>query len=172
MSKKTIRNLIIAVTILIIVATVVAVAFLRVLENSQTLESQIAAVAAQNSQEAALIKLQKIAQSSEIEREELSSYFLLRESDSISFLSEIESLAPTMGVRLQTTDLKQVNQDEKEWVEVSFNTGGRRDNVQNFINVLERIPYASRLIMVNMSDAGNDDWRAEIIIQVQLLSYD
>ncbi len=172
MSQTTIRNLIISIIILVIVGGAVAGVFIKLLKDSQTLEKQIVAVASQNQHEAGLIRLQKIAKASESEREELSSQFLFRESDTSDFLSEIEELVPIMGVQRNTPDLKKITIEGKEWVEVSFNVTGDRTSVQDFINVLEIVPYVSKVTSVNLSGEKNGDWKADIIIQVQLLSYD
>ena len=170
MTKTTLRNLIIALSVFVVVVGGVSVAFISVLKGSQTLEQQITAVASQNQQEQSLLRLQRIAQSSEAEREELASYFLLRESDSIDFLTEIETSAPDMGLSLETTNLQPVLEDGKNWVEASFSIGGSRNDVQNFVSTLENIPYVSRVKSVNMIGSGSN-WRADIVIQVQLLIY-
>lgn len=171
MTKTTLRNLIIAVVTFLIVVGAVLVAFLGVLEGSQTLQQQIEAVAAQNKQEESLLRLQRIAQESETERAELESYFLLRESDSISFLSEIETLAPKSGLALETTGLQQVAEDNKDWIQATFSVTGDRLDVQEFISILENIPYVSRVKSVNMNNANVGSWQAIIVIQVQLLKY-
>lgn len=172
MTKTTLRNLIISLVTFTLVGGGVAFAFYGVLKGSQTLEQQITAVASQNQQEQAMLRLQRIAQNSEVERAELASYFLLRESDSINFLSEIESLAPNMRLSLETTDLQQVNEDNKDWVQAAFSVSGSRSDVQKFVNTLENIPYVSRLKSVRMSGTRSANWQAEIVIQVQLLIYD
>lgn len=171
MTKTTLSNLIVAAAIFVVVVGVVAVAFWRVLNDSQTLEQQITAVAAQNQQEETLLRMQRIAQSSENQRAELASYFLLRESDSISFLSDIETVAPTLGLVLETTNLRQINENNKEWIEATFSVGGRRDDVQEFVQIMENIPYVSRLKSVSMLGSRDGVWQAEVIIQVQLLTY-
>jgi hypothetical protein len=172
MSKRTLRNLIISASIFGVVVGVVLFAFFHVLNSSQTLEEQIAAVAAQTQQEETLLRLQRIAQNSVEEREELGSYFLLRESDSIAFLSEIEAIAPTVGIDLETTGLVQITQDNKNWIQATFSLTGSRDNVQRFVRILENIPYVSRITSVNMTGNTAGTWQADVVIQVQLLSYD
>ena len=173
MSRSTIRNLVIAFVMLVLVVGVVAGAFVKVLGKSQTLEEQIATLASKNQQEETLIRLQKIAQSSEPERAELASYFLSKESESIDFLNEVEALAPTVGVNLETNDLRQVTQDNRDWVEILFNASGRRSDLQNFIRILEGVPYSSRVTSVYMRGERNSNiWQANITIQVQILSYD
>ncbi len=172
MSKSTMRNLIISLITFILVGGAVAMAFLNVLSSSQKLEQQIIAVASQNQQETSLLRLQKIAQKSETEREELESYFLFRESDSISFMSEIESLAPAFDLEIKQPDLSNVTQDGKAWIQADYSIIGDRADIKKFIQTVENIPYVSRLTSVNMSGGRNKKWQADIIIQVQLLNYD
>jgi hypothetical protein len=172
MTKTTLRNLILSLATFFVVGGGVLIAFLSVLEGSQTLEQQIEAVAAQNQQEEELLRLQRIAQGSEAERAQLESYFLLRESDSISFLSEIESIAPTFNLDLETTGLQQVNEDNTNWIQADFSVTGPRSVVQDFVKVLETIPYVSRVKSVRMTGARGENWQASIVIQVQLLSYE
>lgn len=172
MSKTTLRNLIISLAVFTVVVGVVMIVFFSVVKNSQILEEQIVAVAAQTQQEDALLRLQRIAQNSEAEREELASYFLLRESDSINFLSEIEAIAPTLSLGIETTSLVQVTQDNKDWVQASFGVTGTRDNVQDFIQLLENIPYVSRVTSVSLNGTPAGNWKADVTVQVQLLQYD
>ncbi len=173
MSQSSIRNLIIALIIFTLVIGVGAFTFVNLLKNSRTLEGQIAVVAAQNQQEETMIRLQKVAKNSETERGKLAEYFLFRESDTINFLGEIEdNLAPNLGVLLETSDLKQLRQDNKDWIEVTFDTSGSRENLQHFITALESVPFASRISKVDMRGNRESGWQANIVIQVQLLAYD
>lgn len=172
MSKTTLRNLIISLVTLCVTGGGAAFFFVQILNNSQLLEQQIIAVDTQSQQEASLLRLQRLAQTSESDREELTSYFLLRESDSIAFLSEMERLAPSVGLELETKSLRQVSEGEKDWIQTDFNVTGARQDIQNFVQILEIIPYVSRLVAVSIKDDGKGVWTADIIIQVQLLTYD
>lgn len=172
MSKVTLRNFIITLVILLLSLGGAVFFFFQILNNSQLLEQQIAAVADQSTQEAALLRLQRIAQTTKTDREELSSYFLLRQSDSIAFLSEIERLAPKVGLSLETKSLDQVSVGGREWIQVNFTVGGSLQDVQNFVQILEIIPYVSKLTSVSMNNTNSNQWEADIVIQVQLLTYD
>jgi len=172
MSKKTITNLIISLVILTVIGGGTTFFFLQISHKSNLLEEQIATVAEQNEQEESLLRLQRLAQISEPDREELASFFLLRESDSISFLSEIERLAPSVGLSLDTRSLKQVSSGGKDWIEVDFSVEGSREDVQNFVQLLEIIPYVSKVVSVSMVQEESNSWKGGIVIQVQLLTYD
>ena len=75
-------------------------------------------------------------------------------------------------ITLETKQLQKVEQDGKEWIETTFGLVGERESVQDFIKVLENIPYVSRTISINMRGERIGGWEADIIMQVQLLSYD
>lgn len=172
MTKKTRTNLIIAGVVAVVVTALCAYVLISIVGNGEKLREQIDALAAQNDQAASLFRLQRLAQETVTPRAELASYFLLRESDSITFLTEIESLAPKVGLSLETETLQQVKGDGTDWIEVSFKVGGARGDVENFIKILEIIPYVSRIQSVIMGVQGGNVWEATITIQVQLLSYD
>ena len=78
MSQSSIRNLVISLAVFVLVVGLAVFTFVNLLKNSQTLEKQIAVVAAQNQQEEAMIRLQKLVQSSESKRAELATHFLFR----------------------------------------------------------------------------------------------
>jgi len=172
MSKTTLRNFIVALVVLCVTGGGTIFFFTQILGNSQLLEEQIASVNIQNQQEASLLRLQRLSQVSQSDREELASHFLLRESDTIIFLSEMEQLAPVVGLSLETESLEQVSQDGKDWIQTKFNVTGSREDIQNFIQILEIIPYVSRLTSVLIEKDRSDNWRADVVIQVQLLNYD
>ena len=140
-------------------------------QNGTLLKEQLAAVNAQNQQEASLLRLQRLAQETEADRELLESHFLLRESDSIAFLSEIETLAPEIGLSLETKNLQQISEkDNTSWIEVTFAVTGARIDVENFVQILEIVPYVSKITAIDMSARSSEFWQADVTIQVQLLS--
>lgn len=172
MSKKTIRNLIAVILVLLLTSGGVIFFFMEISDKNSLLEEQIAALAEQSEQEESLLRLQRISQISQSDRGELASYFLLRESDSIAFLSEIEKLAPSVGVSLETRSLEQVSTAGKDWIQFDFLVNGNRQDVQNFVQILEIIPYVSRVISVSVEKEISGSWKGAVVIQVQLLSYD
>jgi hypothetical protein len=172
MTKSTLRNLIIAVGLFVIVVGGTLFAFLQVLRGSQTLEEQIIAVAAQNQQEETLLRMQRTAQTSEADRAELASYFLQQGSDSIVLINEIEErVGPALGLEIVTTELREVTEEEAEWAEVRFTVTGSREQTRALLRLLENLPYASRVKAVQMQGTRGAEWQSEITIQVQILSY-
>ncbi len=173
MKSKTAQNLLITTILMLITAGAAASLLWFISKNSKLLSEQINVLTEQTQQESSLLRLQRLAVDTSEERERLTSHFLLRESDSISFLSDIESLAPQVGIYLETKGLKQFSDKEKlNWIEANFDISGSREDVERFVQMLELLPYVSRLTSVDMNAMAEQSWQAAITIQVQLLSYD
>jgi flagellar basal body-associated protein FliL len=171
MKSKTIQNLLLASLLLLMSAGGAISLVWLISKNSGLLTEQLVALKEQNQQEASLLRLQRLANETEADREKLSNYFLLRESDSITFLSEIESLAPKLGLQLETEELKQLlGEDKVSWIEAGFSVTGSRKNIERFVQLLEALPYVSKVTSVQMNSQSGRDWSAEIRIQVQLLN--
>jgi len=172
MTAATRNSLIIACVVALVAGTGFGYVLLKVIDNGNQLNTQIDVLKEQNEQAASLFRLQRLARDSTTNREQLEKYFLLRESDSITFLTEIEALAPRVGLDLVTQSLKKVTADNAEWIEFSFEISGTRRDVENFVQILEITPYVSRVQAFKMTEAGLGSWNGTVVIQVQLLSYD
>lgn len=146
----------------------------RVAGQGDRLVVQIAALQEQRAQEASHHNLRRIANESAEDRSLLRNYFLGRESDSIDFLNTVETLAPTVGVSLKTADLKLVSEKDikQSRIEVTFEFSGDRLHVENFIEILETLPYVSRLQSVSLSAKTIANWEAVVTMHVQVLAYD
>jgi len=120
------------------------------------------------------IRDRRIAEETQEERLQLESYFLLKESDSIDFLNNIESIAPQAGVVLQTSSLDTVvdPSDNSQWIEVDFSFSGSRSRVREFVEVLEELPYVSRMMSLNVTMQNQGQWQAEVTMRVRVLAYD
>lgn len=172
MKSKTSQNLLLAAILLFFTAGSALSLLWFISKNSVLLTEQLNALKEQNQQEASLLRLQRLANETEADREKLSNYFLLRESDSITFLSEIESLAPKIGLTLETKELKQLLDAQKSpWIEASFSVSGSRKNIERFLKILEVFPYVSRVISIEMEAQSSESWSAAVKIQVRLLNY-
>lgn len=173
MSNSAKRNIIFG-SILIIVSVVIFVFMVfQVINQGTELEEQVAALQEERAQEASYFSLRRIAEESAFDRAQLHTYFLERESDSIDFLNTIERIAPEAGVILETNSLESVTSaDQTQWVEATFAFSGSRDQVERFIQILESVPYVSRVTAINMSARSSTEWRASVTIQVRVLAYE
>lgn len=174
MSSGTKRHIIIALILSLVAIGGFGYMFHEISVQGSTLGAQVSALKEEQAQEATFIRLQKIAEDSETDREELSSYFLTRESDSIDFLNLVEGIAPTAGVTLKTSNLETIvdKSDSSSWIEVSFSFTGSRIAVHNFIEILENVPYVSRLMSIDISSRSNTNWQADVVMRVRILGYD
>jgi len=173
MSRVTLRNLIVTLIIASLAIASLGYMIYKVASEGSRLEQQISDLEEQNTQEASLIQLQRVAYDTEEARNKLQDYFLLKESDSIDFLNDIEELAPTVGLSLKTENLEQITgEDDSSWIQVNFFITGSRQDIQNFVQILEIIPYVSKLTNINLKSRSGSIWEANITMQVQVLAYD
>lgn len=174
MSKTTIKNLILAVLVLIVTFGSFMFMLYQIDKKSSLLKTQIDTASTQSAQEYTLLNLEKIANATQAEREKVSGYFLRQESESINFLSLVEQKAPQVGVKLQTESLKKsVDATTKaEWIEVDFLLSGTLRNVQEFIKLLENVPYVSQLLAVDLTMVSSNQWQAKVKIKVFIMAYD
>ncbi|MCA9358278.1 hypothetical protein KC902_03380 [Candidatus Kaiserbacteria bacterium] len=174
MSGSTKKTVIIALILTLASVAVFGFMVFRVFEQGDRLVAQIGALEEQRAQEAAHRNLQRIATDSQADRDKIKEYFLEKESESIDFLNQVETLAPQVGVALKTTNLQLVTEKntKQAWIEVTFEFSGTRMYVQNFIQILETLPYVLRLNSVTMEARSRSEWQASVTMQIQVLSYD
>jgi hypothetical protein len=170
MSKRSVQNFVIA--LILLVATIVGLILMirEIHQSERLLSEQLTALAVGNERETLYFQLQKVSEESITERQTLSSYYLTQSGDSISFLTEVEALAPELGVDLKTESLND-GKDKKtkdEWVEARFVFSGQRENVERFIAVLESMPFLSEITAIQMSTRAEEDWEATATMRVYI----
>lgn len=174
MSNGTKRTLLLA--LVLVLSSVACFGFMayQVSVQGQVLKEQIVTLEAQRSQDASFHRLLRLADETAIDREQLQTYYLEREGDSIDFLSRVESTAPKAGVHLETNELSLVEEKGQEgaWVSASFTFSGDKQAVQRFVQILETLPYVQRLVNVTMKAQSPALWEAGVTMQVRILSYD
>lgn len=174
MNRSSIRNAIIALTLFCLAAVSFGFMLHQVNVEGDALTEQISILETRQAQEASYFRLLKTFEESEADREKLQSYFLQKESDSIDFLNKVEALAPQAGVELQTNGLELITDptDETKWIEVGFSVKGARDRLRVFLQILEQLPTASRLMSVDMKAISRTEWQAGVKMRVRVLAYD
>lgn len=174
MSKSTIRTIIIAFVLIIAAGGGLALMVSQTSQQAIILEQQLVTLQEQRAQEVAFQRLERIAEESEEDRILLGSYFLSRESESIDFLNLVEQLAPEAGVTLSVSNLNNVEESSGsyEWIGVTFTFVGERSRVDAFLQVLENLPYLSRVTDVSLNARSSEDWQAEVKMQVMIYAYD
>lgn len=174
MSQTTLRNLIFSSLIVLIAAGIFGFTLYKIEVERTQLAEQISTLTEQQGQENSFYRLQRIAEESAAARAELQSYFLLQESDSINFLNQVETLAPLIGVALETDSLNQLPETDAgdNWIEVGFTYNGSRESVNRFTRLLEHLPYVSYVTQYSVTADTPTNWQAEIKLLVYVLSYD
>lgn len=174
MSPSTIKITTISVALFVVAAGAFAFMWSQAQHKGEELVSQLETLSEQRAQEESYFRLKRVAEESADDREQISSYFFSKESESIDFLNMVEKLAPEAGVTLETTSLNLVEDkdDNKQWVEIGFLFDGTRTKVQNFLFVLEELPYVSKITKVDMIAADRTKWQARVTMRVRVLNYD
>lgn len=173
MSKGTIRIIILSLILLTITVIVFGFMAFKTVSQKEELNTQLTTLQESVAQQSSYNKLKRLSEDTVEEREQLQKYFLARGSES-NFLNLVESLAPQTGVSLNTNAVKEILDEagEVSWIEPSFTFSGSRNRVQNFIKILETLPYVLRINSVNVSSKAGGQWEAKVIMQVRVLSYD
>jgi Tfp pilus assembly protein PilN len=174
MSRSTKSTMILAVSFLLIAVALFGFVTYQVIAKGELLAEQAVALETQRIQEASYFRLIRQAEETTEKRAELKSYFLQKESDSIDFLTLVESIAPKAGVELETNKLDVLKEKgtKQAWIQTSFSFSGTREDVQNFVQILESLPYAERLTALEMNARSSELWQANVTMQVRVLSYD
>jgi len=173
MSKSTIRNIILSLVLIVTSVAIFGFMAYQITQQGSRLAFQIETLEKERSQEASRLKLKRTADETVSDREQLKSYFLEQESDSIDFLNKVESLAPIVGVKLQTSGLESVvnSADDTKWIQAEFSFSGSRAQIDRFIKILETLPLVLKIKSIEMVTKSNTEWQATVAIQVQVLSY-
>lgn len=173
MSSKTIRNSIAAVVVAIISGVLFGFMVQVVVAEGEQLLQHIEMIEKEQAQQDAYRQTQRQADSSKYNREQLQSYFLLQQGEAADILNYIESIAADAKVELKTQGLVVEEGDEGGgWVRASFSYAGTKQQVIQFTQVFESLPYVSRLSEFEMSAFSSDFWQAKATIEIKMLTYE
>lgn len=174
MSRSTIRNFIVSLLLLCVALGMCGYLYTVIGNKEKQLGEHLASIKTQSNREQTSFRLERIAEESKTDRQKLTEYFLPQAGESITFLTLVESLAPQNGVTLKTDALEEGN-DKKtkdKWVDATFTFSGTRSNVEQFITILENLPYLSQVNSVQLAEKAEGDWEAKVIIRVAVLKYE
>jgi hypothetical protein len=87
-------------------------------------------------------------------------------------LNYIERLATERGITLETINPKEIEVEGKTFLSVEYSLEGSLGQVEEFIQLLENIPYVSQLTAVDLERRSSVVWQADIIINVAVLTYE
>jgi hypothetical protein len=170
MSRTSLRTLVITSLLLLGVLAAFSGSIYLIKHKEQVLKMQLETLAKERQQQQYYFDVEKIYEDSTEDRQLLKTHLLASEGESIDILTRIESMAPQVGVILETKNLKKVNDKESksDWVEVAFVFSGERDDVERFVAVLEHLPYVSHLTALNLSARSSNDWEAQATLRILL----
>lgn len=138
---------------------------LETLENKQEFESQ-------------LVQLNDIVNESVAEREQLESFILSDENDTIALLSELDAIAQDQGVTLATQELSV--QEEKgrfNTLAMRLNISGEEASVMRLIKMLETLPYHGEMASLSYrrsenTSTGQTSVTANVALRLTMNEYD
>lgn len=174
MSKGTKK--IITIALLLILGSIMVFSFMayEVIKQGEQLTNQTILLNKENAQADSYVRMHKLSLETTEERSLLKDYFLEREGSSIDFLNYVEALAEKTSVDLVTSKLSVVdsNKSNPRWIETTFSIETNRERIQKFIEILETVPYVSRITNIRMTSKQGDEWKAIVTMQVMVLDYD
>lgn len=139
----------------------------RLAESRQLISEHIAKEAAYNS-------VQNLLTSTKDDREQIKNLFI-EEKDTITFISNIEQDAKIVGVALTTNELSITPSGidltgvaTPGLLTVGFSFSGSREAVEEFLALLENIPYHKKLTDVSFVKTDTDLWKASVTMQLTL----
>ena len=173
MSSATIRNFIIACLVLFIAAGAFGYILYMSISQQHTLNEALTAITKREAQEVAYVNAKRTAQESEEDRKLLDAMFIEEESDSIEFLTDVETSAKIVGINLQTNSLEVV-EDKKtkaKALTVGFTFDGSRAAVEEFIEALEQLGFIAEIQSFSLAARSSTNWQAQVTVVVNLQDY-
>ncbi len=170
MSKVTKKVFVLSVAILIATICVLSFFIYKIHVQGVRLEEQVEILAENNKKESSYIRLKRLVQETESERNELASSFFKEEGDSIVFLGDIETLATSLGLMLKIDSLTKITDTDKkqDFININLIFSGQKDAVFNFSKLMEVAPYHSQVESLVLSKVTENEWKGELSILVTI----
>lgn len=150
-------KIILGVAILYVCASLMSIWWVTHATNvaGKTLAEYTQVIADKIAQDQTYSELKKLVSETEAEREQLATY-VLSESNTITFLADIEAVSVKKGVDLTIDSLDvAVTKGDFDNLVIPMSITGDAQLVQHMIEVLEKIPYHSHLESLHFSRASN-----------------
>ncbi len=170
MTKPTITMLTVSLIYCVLFGGVLIYAYVSVSSQGQEVKRLELTMAEQNAKELAARSITEIISKTQDSRDKLSRYFVT-EKDTINFITDIESLAASLGVSIETTSLEILpgQTGARGQLKTSFAVEGDRTAIKNFIKAIENLPYHSTVPELEIDLNGNE-WSAYISVLVTMSS--
>lgn len=150
MTKKTQVIACIALALLIISGTAFLYVSHEVTRIGAELTRQVQLMANQYAQEQMLAELTQLVEDTATDRGQLEQY-LLSETDTITFLADIERIGVQQGVELKTNSLAVSEEDGTSILTAAFSITGPQSLVLRMLTILENLPYESKLTKLDLT---------------------
>ena len=171
-TRQTKQIAFVSALLFLVMITVVGTGVWLITQQAALLKTQATTIATDQAQEVAFARLQRQVKDTEADRAQLESYFLVSQSDSIDFLNYVDELADQQGVSLKTSNPTEVTKGNQTFLSVNYDMSGTLVQLENFIQLLELIPYVSQLQSVSLQKQTDVLWQADTQIDVILLNYE
>ncbi len=172
--NKTQISFLIAFTFMLL-GTLSLVGLVYVIEgNAIKLRERVGAIAYQKAQAEERYETERLLEETKEERTALSS-FVLTEGSVIDFITNIETIASSLGLEFNTKTITPEETKDKNFDELSmqFSFSGPNSSVEKLMAVFEIIPHHSyiRDLNVRQSEGGNL-WTVDMTLVVTIIEHD
>lgn len=116
------------------------------------------------------MRISRLVQETETKRASVEKAFFKDESDSIAFLGEVESLAESINLELETADLNKVTdpKDASEYITMTFTYTGTEGLVREFTRLLENVPYHAWVNALSLRKSSNGLWEGQLTLFITI----
>jgi hypothetical protein len=167
MNKKTKKILAFSTTLMIISASGLGFLLYKIKDKGNLLNENVKTLTENSAKESSYLELNKLVNETEKDRDMVASVFLSNEADSISYLSEIETMAAELGLVFKTESLdKVVEKSKEEYVKMSFSYEGKKETVAGFLNLMENAPYHSRVESFSFEEKDPGNWAGRLTLLI------
>ena len=171
MSLKKFRPLLIATLLLAGVVSGIAWLHLTTSNWGAELANRVQVIANQEAFTSQSTEIKRVIGETTQEREQLNTYILQDEDDTIALLSELDALAKDFAVEFATVDLDIVSRDERfDDLRLVFSVTGRDSNVMSMVTLLESLPYHSN--QVSLTYDRGEETTATLTMLLTTRAYD
>lgn len=169
------KNIFLVALVLALGATAgAAYLFVRIQEQGALLLSHIVVITESNQKADAHAQTERTVSDTADERAVLGRAFFTEQSDSLNFLTYVEeTLGPSAGVAVRTLNISSVpNPSTPGFSQVSivFRAEGNKDQVVDFVRLLETLPYHSHVGALTLDSGGAGVWVGEATILITVNS--
>lgn len=142
--------------------------------NAIKLQERVGAIAYQKAQEEERYETERLLEETKEERDALSS-FVLTEGSVIDFITNIESIAGSLGLDFNTKSITPEETKKKNFDELStqLSFSGSKPAVEKLVVVFETIPYHSYIRDLNVRQSeGGRLWTVDMTLVVTIFEHD